>query len=183
MKKILLSAAFAVEGLFTANQSSAQSTATSTFNVVLEDVMSLRINGNTTTSATFNDIDSYINGINATLPGYLTVISTKAYKVTVKLGDGVTNASGVDVNGFLTLTALPSSNSRGNTGTVIDRSGVTVDATERSFILANGDTYDDMWDSAEALFDINYNLYGRDAVFGKAAGTNIIPVVFTISAP
>jgi hypothetical protein len=181
MKKILITAGLAL-GLFATNQSSAQSTATSTFNVVLEDVMSLGLNGNTTTTVTFNNIDSYVDGINGTLTDYLTVISTKAYKVTVKVGTVSTNPSALEDH-LIVLAAIPSDNSRGRTDNVTDRSGTSIDGTERNFILASGSTYNSMEHSAEALFSINYNVYGGEKVFDKAAGTNIIPVVFTIAAP
>jgi hypothetical protein len=181
MKKLFITAALAL-GLFTTNQSSAQSTATSTFNVVLEDVMSLRINGSTTTNVTYNDIDAYVRGKDGTLTDYLTVISTKAYKVTVKLGTVSTNPSGLEDN-LINLAAIPSNNSRGRTDNVTDRSGTSIDGTERNFILASGSTFSSMEQSAEALFDIDYHLYGGSKVFDKTAGTNIIPVVFTIAAP
>ncbi len=181
MNKILLSAALSV-GLFTATLSSAQSTANSEFNIVLEDVMSLSINGNTTTTVTFDNINTYIDGVGRTIPDYLTVISTKAYKVTVKAGDLTTNPSGL-VSNQINLAANPSDNSAGRTSNVTSRPVVNIISNELNLIVSSGSTYNEATQSAEALFNLDYGVHGGNHVFDKPSGTNIIPVVFTISAP
>jgi len=113
MKKLFIIAAVLITGI-TANKVSAQdkSTGTTTLNVTLDAVQSIKVN-NSTVDLSFTTTADYLNGVNAPQPNHLTFSSTSGFFITATAATDLTGGTGDPID-ISTITITPKAGNIGN---------------------------------------------------------------------
>ena len=179
MKKILIIAGI-LAGTFYANLGFAQQTVN--LNITLSDVLSFSVTQPAALTVDFNTAEKYSEGISVTAPSHITVTSNKGYVVKAVAGS-VSGASGLEPSSVSISAALGQANTGSSTGhsftpiTALPASG----SSAASLIASSGSS----WNGANAsnTFDVTYVIGANGAYAGKTLGSNVIPVVYTVTQP
>jgi hypothetical protein len=173
-RKISLVIAIILVGFIYSSKLSAQASASSTVNIVLANVSSIKVNAaQTSVALNFSNADDYNNGVSLAQVQHLEVTCTGGYQVTVK-ASGPTMINGASTIPVSTITLTPSISS-GSTDAGAAFTPVSLSATPQNMITTpNGAT--------KIYYDLRYKASGGPQYIGKAAGTYTTTITFTIVA-
>lgn len=179
MKKFFVIAASFMFLAAVSNRSFAQ---TANLNITLSDVLSFSVTQPASLSVNFDNESKYTNGITALATDHISVVSTKGY--TVKVKAGTVTGSAALAPGSVKLTSSIGSTNAGNTTGITFQSDVVLPASSSSAVTIVSST-NGSWDGANSTnkFNISYLIGANGAYAGKAAGANVIPVVYTVTQP
>lgn len=178
MKRIILLIAFIV-GTLSNSVAVAQ---TASLNIILSEILSFSITQPAALNVTFDTEADYTNGITALASDHVSVTSSRGYVVKVIAG----SVTGPAALAPATVKISPSigTTNAGNTAGITYASGVTLPAsgsTPATIITAANSS----WSGTNSTnkFNISYLIGAGGAYAGKASGTNVIPVTYTVTQP
>ncbi len=179
MKKILIIAISFVTLSAVTNRSFGQ---TANLNITLSDVLSFTVSQPASLNVNFDSETKYNNGITALATDHISVVSSKGYVIKAKAGT-VTGTAALNPNTVKLTSSIGSTNS-GNTSGLTFQTDVVLPAssgTSATIVTATSSS----WDGANSTnkFNISYLIGAGGAFAGKAAGANVIPVVYTVTQP
>ncbi|MHB1922364.1 MAG: hypothetical protein ACYCOO_09020 [Chitinophagaceae bacterium] len=157
---------------FVCQNVSAQSTATSTLNVVLTAVQSVTVANNSTINLAYNTASAYQNGVSSgALTGHVAVFSTNLFTVTVSASGPLTNGSYTIPINTITLVATAGTD---NPTTVSTVTNVVLSTTPQTLIH-------NTTGELTAPFAINYESSGGLSYINVPSGTYTATITYTIS--
>ncbi len=162
------------------SRSSAQTTAS--LNIIISDILSFSVTQPSSLNVNFDSEAKYTNGITALATDHLSVTSSAGYVVKVVAGS-VTGPSALDPNSVKITSSIGSTNT-GNTTGVTYYSNVTLPAsgsTPATVINAPNGSWSG--NNSTNKFNISYLIGAGGAYVGKATGSNVIPVTYTVTQP
>lgn len=182
MNKSLLLTGIVILFLFTGKSFGQTANTTTNLKITLSDVLSMTVNL-VDLNADFNTETKYTNGIDTTIADNISVVSSRNYKVTAKIGT-LAGTSGITVsNAGLKITQHVGATNLGDyTGVSGGTALLAVAGTEYPIITSTKSSWSGT--NSTCKFDIQYKFGtgGAFAVLAKAAD-NVIPVIYTITQP
>lgn len=178
MKQIGFIIAFIIISL-TGSKSFAQ---TVSLNITLSDVLSFSVTQPTSLNVNFDTEAKYTNGITALATDHVTVTSARGY--VVKVVAGTVTGTAALAPGSVKLTPSIGTTNGGNTSGITYASGVTLPASGSSpatIITAANSSWNGS--TASNKFNVSYLIGAGGAYAGKATGSNVIPVTYTVTQP
>jgi hypothetical protein len=155
---------------------------TANLNITLSDVLSFTVSQPASLSVNFDSETKYTNGITALATDHISVISSKGYIIKAKAGT-VTGTAALAPASVKLTSAIGSTNT-GNTTGLAFQSDVVLPASAGVAVTIVTAT-NSSWDGVNSTnkFNISYLIGAAGAYAGKAAGANVIPVVYTVTQP
>lgn len=178
MKKLLVLIAFISVSVL--NTASAQVAAT--LNITLGDVLSFSVTQPSSLNVNFDTEAKYTNGITALATDHITVTSSQGY--VVKVVAGTVSGTAALSPGAVKITSSIGSTNTGNTSGITYGSAVTLPASGSTPVAVITAT-NGSWSGSNASnkFNISYQIGAGGAFAGKATGSNVIPVTYTVIQP
>lgn len=178
MKKVFIIATVAFLSII-GNKTFAQ---TANLNITLSDVLSFTVSQPAALSVNFDNESKYTNGITALATDHISVVSSKGYVIKAKAGTVTGTAALAPAS--IKLTSSIGATNAGNTSGLTFQSDVVLPAssgTAATIVTATNGS----WDGANSTnkFNISYLIGANGAYSGKAASSNVIPVVYTVTQP
>ena len=177
MKKSLVIIAVVLVS-FISNKSFAQ-TQTVNLNISLSNVLSLTVGTNSVDMA-FDSETKYTNGITTTSADQLVVVASRGYQITAKAGTitGAVTASAVQLT-----TAIGSGNTGSTTGKTYATNLELPAAAATAMPVVTSTT--SSWNGSNSTnkFNVTYKVGAGGQFAGKATGSYVIPVVYTVINP
>ena len=162
--------------------SSASFSQTANLNITLSDVLSFTVTQPAALTVNFDSEIKYTSGITALATDHISVVSSKGYVVKAIAGT-VTGTSAL-TPGSVQLTSAIGTTNAGNTVGITYGSSVTLPVsggTAATIVTASSSS----WNGANSAnkFNISYLIGANGAYAGKSTGSNVIPVVYTVTQP
>lgn len=180
MKKLLFFITFLF--VFTISENIFAQNSTANLNITLSDVLSFNVTQPAELTVNFDTESKYADGISALATDHITVVSNKGYVVKAISGS-ITGGSALTSSSIKISTAIGTTNNGNTTGitygssVILPPTGGTpitvITATNSSFNGAN----------SANKFNVTYLIGSNGAYAGKTTGSNVIPVVYTVSQP
>lgn len=155
---------------------------TASLNIVLADILSFSVTQPTALNINFDTEAEYTNGITALASDHVSVTSSAGFIVKVVAGS-VTGSANLSPSTVKITSSIGSTNT-GNTSGITYTSGVTLPAsgsTPATIISAENSSWNGT--SSTNKFNISYQIGAGGAYAGKASGSNVIPVTYTVIQP
>lgn len=162
--------------------SSASYAQTANLNITLSDILSFTVTQPAALTVNFDTEAEYTNGITAVATDHISVVSSRGY--VVKAVAGVVTGTAALTPGTVKLTSAIGTTNAGNTAGITYGSGVALPAsgaTAATIVTASSSSW--YGANSENKFNISYLIGADGAYAGKAAGVNVIPVVYTVIQP
>jgi hypothetical protein len=179
MKKFFILAASFMFLAAVSNRSFGQ---TANLNITLSDVLSFTVTQPSSLNVTFDNESKYTNGITALATDHISVVSTKGYTIKAKAGT-VTGTAALTAGSVKLTSSIGATNSGNTTGLTFQNDVIlpASGATAVTIVTATSGS----WDGTNSTnkFNISYLIGAGGAYAGKAAGANVIPVVYTVTQP
>jgi len=180
MKKLLFLITFLFA--FTISENTFAQNTTANLNISLSDVLSFNVTQPAELTVNFDSETKYTNGITALAIDHITVISTKGYTVKAISGT-ITGVSALTSSSIKISTAIGATNN-GNTSGITYGNVVTlpdVGGTPIAVITATNSSFSG--GNSTNKFNVTYLIGSAGTYAGKTVGSNVIPVVYTVTQP
>lgn len=155
---------------------------TANLNITLSDVLSFTVTQPAALNVNFDSETKYTNGITALATDHISVVSSKGY--VVKAVAGTVTGTAALTPGSVKLTSSIGTTNAGNTTGITHGSAVTLPTSGSAAVTVITAT-SSSWSGSNSTnkFNISYLIGANGAYAGKTTGTNVIPVVYTVTQP
>ena len=176
MKKVIITFALIAVSLLS-TKSFAQ---TANLNITISDVLSFKVTQPASLDVDFDTEEKYANGITALATDHVSVVSSRGYVVKAVAGK-VSGSSEIDP-GSVELTSSVGSSNKGNTEGISYGSGVSLPVTDgEDAVIIRAEKTSFSGSISTNTFDISYLIGANGAYAGKKTGSNVVPVVYTVT--
>jgi hypothetical protein len=177
MKKV-----FTLIALVTTLSTASFAQETANLNIILSDVLSFTVNQASldVNDINFNTEERYTKGITALASDHVSVTSSRGYVVEAVAGE-VTGKSSISA-GTVKITSTVGASNKGNVKGITYGSEVTLPekgGTAATVISADYTSWSES--NSTNSFNISYLIGSGGAYAGKPTGSNIVPVVYTVT--
>ncbi|MES3017803.1 MAG: hypothetical protein V4721_08495 [Bacteroidota bacterium] len=155
---------------------------TASLNITLSDILSFSVTQPASLNLAFNTEAAYTNGISALAADHVSVTSSRGFIVKVVAGS-ISGAAALSANSVKLTSSIGSTNA-GNTAGITYQSGVVLPASGNAAatIITSANA---SWSGSNATnkFNISYLVGANGEYAGKITGTNVIPIMYTVTQP